>query len=197
LAFADPFDCLKLSKNHPWIDYTFEALKMQTMMRASDYYPVFKRLLLLMTSKETVRGFQNNILLVKNKALHRLSIKTDRVDLMSKMASPSSGLSQEEFIASGDTVLLGGSETTATLLAGLTYFLLKNPKALKKLTQEIRTKFNSEEEIDFSGVSSLEYMLACIDEAFRLYPPVPGALLRKTREPDIIAGNMVPPNVRT
>ena len=150
-----------------------------------------------MTSKETLRGFQNHILLVKNKALHRLSIKTDRVDLMSKMASPSSGLSQEEFIASGDTVLLGGSETTAALLAGLTYFLLKNPKALKKLTQEIRTKFNSEEEIDFSGVSSLEYMLACIDEAFRLYPPVPGALLRKTREPDIIAGNMVPPNVRT
>lgn len=195
LAFADPFDCLKLSKNHPWIDYTFEALKMQTMLRASDYYPLLKKFLLLMTPKETLQGFQSHIELVKHKALHRLGMKTDRMDLMSKMAAPEGGLTQEEFIASGDTVLLGGSETTATLLSGLTFFLLKHPKALKKLVDEIRTTFSSEEEIDFQAVNSLSYMLACIDEAFRLYPPVPGALLRRTREPDTIAGQSVPRNV--
>ena len=53
-----------------------------------------------------------------------------------------------------------------------------------------------QENIDFTGVNSLDYMLACIDEAFRLYPPIPGALLRKTREDDIICGQYVPPNVR-
>lgn len=111
--------------------------------------------------------------------MHRFTMKTDRLDLMSKMAAPESGLTDKDFIASSDVILVGGSETTATLLSGLTYLLLKHPRALQKLVDEIRTKFQSEEEIDYNTVNSLEYMLACIDEAFRLYPPIPGALLRK------------------
>lgn len=67
---------------------------------------------------------------------------------------------------------------------------------LQKLVHEIRSKFQCEEDINFTGVNSLDYMLACIDEAFRLYPPVPAALLRKTREGDVICGQYVPPNVR-
>lgn len=195
LAFAKPFNCLETSKSHPWIDFTFEVLKMQTMMRASDNYPLFKRLVLLLAGKGTAQGFQSHVQYVKQQALGRLNLKTDRLDLMSKMAAPGSGVSVDEFIATSDTVILGGSETTATLLSGLTYFLVKNPRILQKLVEEIRNKFKSEEEIDFQGVNSLDYMLACINEAFRLYPPVPGALLRKTREGDTICGKYVPPNV--
>lgn len=127
--------------------------------------------------------------------MHRFTMKTDRLDLMSKMAAPESGLTDKDFIASSDVILVGGSETTATLLSGLTYLLLKHPRALQKLVDEIRTKFQSEEEIDYNTVNSLEYMLACIDEAFRLYPPIPGALLRKTTEGAAICGKFVPPGV--
>lgn len=168
---------------------------MQSMMRAMDYYPLFKRLFLLMIPKSVLKGFEYHLQFIKKKAGHRLRLETERLDLMTKMAAKDSGLTEEEFIASGDTILLGGSETTSTLLSGLTYYLLKNPQALTKLVSEIRTKFSSEEEIDFAGVNSLDYMLACIDEAFRLYPPVPGALLRRTREGDTICGKHVPPHV--
>lgn len=165
------------------------------MMRASDYYPPFKRMLFMLAGKDTAKGYQAHLQYVKSKALDRLNMETDRLDLMSKMAAPESGLTAEEFIATSDTVLLGESETTATLLSGLTYYLVKNPRALTKLVEEIRNHFKSEEEIDFQGVNSLEYMLACINEAFRLYPPVPGALLRRTREGDTICGKYVPPDV--
>lgn len=168
---------------------------MMTMMQAMDHYPLFKRLAMMMVSQATLKGFQAHVDYVKQKALHRLSLPEGRADLMGKMAAKDSGISQEEFIANGDTVLLGGSETTSSLLSGLTYYLLKNPRVLQKLTHEIRAKFQREEDIDFTGVNSLDYMLACIDEAFRLYPPVPSALLRKTREGDVICGQYVPPNV--
>lgn len=196
LAFAEPFGCLEHSKYHPWIDFVFEALTMQTMMRAMEFYPLLKRLSMMFVPKATQKGFQAHVAFIKEKALYRLSLPEGRADLMGKMAAKDSGMSPEEFIANGDTVLLGGSETSSTLLSGLTYYLLKNPRVLQKLVNEIRTKFQREEEIDFTGVNSLDYMLACIDEAFRLYPPIPGALLRKTREDDIICGLYVPPNVR-
>lgn len=196
LAFAEPFGCLEQSKYHPWIDFVFQAITMQTMMRTLDYYPFFKRFSKMMISQATQNGFKAHVAFIKEKATHRLDLQEDRADLMGRMAAKDSGMSREEFIASADTVLLGGSETSSTLLSGLTYYLLKNPRVLQKLVTEIRDKFRREEDIDFSGVNSLDYMLACIDEAFRLYPPVPGALLRKTREDDVICGQYVPPNVR-
>jgi len=196
LAFAEPFGCLEQSKHHPWIEFVFEAIIMQTMMRTLDYYPFFKRFSKMMISQAAQNGFKAHVAFIKEKATHRLDLQEDRADLMGKMAAKDSGTSREEFIASADTVLLGGSETSSTLLSGLTYYLLKNPRVLQKLVTEIRTKFQREEDIDFTGVNSLDYMLACIDEAFRLYPPVPGALLRKTREDDVICGQYVPPNVR-
>ncbi|KAL6231961.1 hypothetical protein BDW75DRAFT_247543 [Aspergillus navahoensis] len=194
LAFAEPFDCLKNSKNHPWIDDAFDVLVIGSLMRATDYYPLLKRIILTFIPKRVFQGFANHVKYMKEKALNRLHMKTDRLDFMTRMAAPGAGLTEEEFIASADTVLLGGSETTATLLSGVTYYLLKNPRVLQKLVEEIRTKFQSEEDITLAGVNSLNYMLACLDEAFRLYPPVAGALPRRTREGDTIGGKYVTPN---
>jgi cytochrome P450 len=160
-----------------------------------DYYPLFKRFAMMMVPEAALDGARAHVEFIKKKAMHRLSLPEGRPDLMGKMAAKDSGISREEFIGSSDTVLLGGSETSGTLLSGLTYFLLKNPRVLQKLVHEIRSKFQREEDINFTGVNSLNYMLACIDEAFRLYPPVPAALLRKTREGDEICGQYVPPNV--
>lgn len=76
------------------------------------------------------------------------------------------------------SLFIAGSETTATLLCGVTYLLTVNPAALKKLTEEVRSVFKSEDEIDLMSVSKLPYMLACLDEAMRMYPPAPVMLPR-------------------
>lgn len=81
-------------------------------------------------------------------------------------------------IANAEILIIGGSETTATLLSGVTYLLLKNPKAYKMLTHEVRTIFQSEEEINLISVNKLPYMLACLDEALRMYPPIANGLPR-------------------
>ncbi|EXJ90170.1 hypothetical protein A1O3_03239 [Capronia epimyces CBS 606.96] len=194
LAFAESFGCLETSKYHPWIDFMFEVIVGGTYKRAADHYPLVGRLMKLLTPERVKQGVAAHLALMKHKAMHRLELKTDRLDFMTRMAAPDSGLTPEEFIASADTILLGGSETTATLLSGITYYLLKHPAVLDKLVEEIRTKFSSEEEIDLVSVNTLDYMLACLNETFRLYPPVPGALPRRTVVGEALAGSYVPPN---
>lgn len=54
----------------------------------------------------------------------------------------------------------------------MTYLILTNPEAYLTLVHEVRTTFNSPEDIDLISVGRLTYMLACLDEALRMYPPV-------------------------
>ena len=93
-------------------------------------------------------------------------------------------------------MIVAGSETTATLLSGATYLLLKHPEVLKKLTEEVRSTFKSEEEITLLSVNNLEYMLACLNETMRVYPPVPIGMPRVSPKGGAkVAGNFIPENV--
>lgn len=195
LAFADPFGCLETGIMHPWIDTMMHLINGGDWKRAADMLPIFKPLLKLATPKWAKEGYKMHLDLMRSKALGRLAYKGERLDFMTRMAAPDSGLTPDQFIASADTVLLGGSETTSTLLSGCTYLLLKHPEALAKLVDEIRSAFKSEQDITITNVNSLTYMLACLDEAFRLYPPVPGSLPRRTVVNDVIAGRFVPAGV--
>jgi len=97
-------------------------------------------------------------------------------------------------LASNAVVLVAaGSETTATLLAGVTYLLLSNPQAMATLKIEVRSAFNSPDEITIASASRLPYMLACLNEALRMYPPVTGGLVRVIAEGGTtVAGHLIP-----
>lgn len=88
---------------------------------------------------------------------------------------------------------MAGSETTSKLMNGATYLLLTHPEAMEKLRHEVRSTFKSTDEITVTSVSRLPYMLACLNEALRLYPPVPGDMVRVVRSGGgNIAGHFVP-----
>jgi len=90
-------------------------------------------------------------------------------------------------------LVAAGSETTATLLAGVTYLLLSNPEALANLKIEVRSTFNSAGEITIASASRLPYMLACLNEALRMYPPVTGSLVRViAKGGTTVAGHVLP-----
>jgi cytochrome P450 len=90
-------------------------------------------------------------------------------------------------------LLVAGSDTTASVLAAVTYYLSTNPIILAKLTEEIRCAFTKESEITAVSVNSLEYMLAVLNETLRIYPPAPGNTTRITApEGATIAGNRIP-----
>jgi cytochrome P450 len=89
-------------------------------------------------------------------------------------------MSLVELEKTSETLVIAGSDTTATLLTGATYILCKNPSKLARLTCEVRSAFTTESEITISSVNNLPYVLAVLDEALRLFPPVPGTAYRLT-----------------
>ncbi|KAF3480223.1 benzoate 4-monooxygenase cytochrome P450 [Arthroderma uncinatum] len=83
------------------------------------------------------------------------------------------GLSPTELAAESSLLMAAGSDTTSTALSGTFFYLLHSPECLEKATIEVRSMFNSIEEIrGGSSLGSLVYLRACIDETLRLSPPV-------------------------
>lgn len=93
-------------------------------------------------------------------------------------------------------IVLAGSETSATLLSGLVFRLLKNPEIYGKLTKEVRSAFNDTSDITFRNEADLPYLNACIEEALRIYPPVPMSIPHITPpEGATVSGRFIPGNV--
>lgn len=98
-------------------------------------------------------------------------------------------------LSTNASVLVGaGSETTATLLGGVTYLLLSNPQVMANLKTDVRSAFNSADEITITSVNSrLPYMIACLNEAMRMYPPVTSGMVRVIAKGGaVVAGNVLP-----
>ena len=108
-------------------------------------------------------------------------------------------MTHPEILASSRVLLTAGSETTATLLSGTTYFLLTNPSWLARVQAEIREAFHTSEEITLRSVSQpglLPLLEAVLQESLRCYPPLPGTLPRVTGSKGaIIDSKFVPQGV--
>ncbi|KAL1970353.1 hypothetical protein VTN77DRAFT_5513 [Rasamsonia byssochlamydoides] len=93
------------------------------------------------------------------------------------------GLATQELWGEANVLMIAGSDTTSTSLAATVFYLVRNPRAMEKLKKEVRESFKDVEEI-VSGtqLNELVYLKACIDEAMRLAPAVPGAIPREVME---------------
>lgn len=89
-----------------------------------------------------------------------------------------------------------GSVSTAIGINNTMYMLLKHPRCLSKLREEIDSVADENEiVIPYEKVKYLPYLRACIDEAMRIYPPTTFNLPRKTpQEGCSILGQFVPGN---
>lgn len=100
-------------------------------------------------------------------------------------------------MANAELLVVAGSETTATLLSGAIYFLTMSPQSLAKLTDEVRSAYQNETDIDLLNTQNLTYLNAVINESLRIYTPVPGSGPRITAPGgSMIAGRFIPQNVR-
>jgi cytochrome P450 len=123
-----------------------------------------------------------------------LDVKTSQSDHWpSYISKDSHEITNAEMKETSGLLILAASETSATLLSGAIYYMLKNPEWLGKLQHELRTAFADESEITFASTAQLKILNAVIQETFRLYPPVPGSLPRVTpKEGALVAGTFIP-----
>ncbi|KAL5611271.1 hypothetical protein FOBRF1_007388 [Fusarium oxysporum] len=200
LAFGESFGCLASSNYHPWISLIFQSVKagsfMTSMRRLGRGFDV---LLNWLIPRQLLQKREQHMRLVHEKVAQRLATNTDRPDFMDTMVRKEGALkmSLDEVQAHANVLILAGSESTATTLSGTTYLLCMHPDILHKLATEVRTVFKSESEIDLFSVQKLPYMLAVLDEAMRVYPPVPSAIPRTTPPSgNMVLGEYLPGNIK-
>jgi cytochrome P450 len=93
------------------------------------------------------------------------------------------GLSTPELWGEANVLMIAGSDTTSTTLAATLFYLVRSPETLAKLTKEVRGAFSAVEDIiSGSQLNELVFLKACIDEALRLAPAVPGAPPREVMQ---------------
>ncbi|EAT79904.1 hypothetical protein SNOG_12606 [Parastagonospora nodorum SN15] len=99
----------------------------------------------------------------------------------------------DELVMNTSSLVVAGAETSATTVAATLYLLLANSEVYEHLRTEVRSVFKTSDEITLSAVNNLEYSLACLDEAMRMLPAVPGGLPRVVPSGGrVLGGNFVP-----
>ncbi|KAJ6618908.1 putative cytochrome P450 12b2, mitochondrial [Pseudolycoriella hygida] len=89
-------------------------------------------------------------------------------------------------------MLLGGIDTTSTVVADLLYHLAMNPSKQEKLREEVMRILPSvDSQLTTTSLNSVPYMRACMKEAMRLTSPVPG-LMRGAGKNLVLQGYQIP-----
>ncbi|CAH1423302.1 unnamed protein product [Lactuca virosa] len=71
-----------------------------------------------------------------------------------------------------------GTDTTATVLEWTFTELLKHPKILKKLQDEVRMVLKGKSKINDDDIDNMKYLKAVFKETLRLHPPIPTLIPR-------------------
>ncbi|KAI0887592.1 cytochrome P450 [Annulohypoxylon maeteangense] len=179
LGFGSSFDCLQHSDYHPWVKLIGSALHEAAAFRALGILNL-RPVVDLMNKLGGTNKNNENMDLVRNKVHQRMKLGMERPDFMEGLIRKKNEwqMDDDRLAVNANVVIIAGSETTATLLSGAVYLLTTNRDKLDKLVQEVRSSFKSDEEITLLSVNNLSYMLACLNEAFRMYPPVAADLPR-------------------
>ncbi|KAL3431722.1 cytochrome P450 [Aspergillus tetrazonus] len=85
----------------------------------------------------------------------------------------SSNLPEDEIAENFSAIMLAGFHTTSHAICATIWLVLSHPETRECLQDELRTAFQSTDEISLDVLAKLPWLNAVITEALRVYPPVP------------------------
>ncbi|KAI0171502.1 averantin oxidoreductase [Pestalotiopsis sp. NC0098] len=189
MAFGRPFGCLREGVFHSWVSLITQTIKAGAFEQATrrmfqiNSWPqrMLVKLIPSTLREKRYRRIEEGVTREHNDFLYYILRQNEK-----------GGVSQNEIILNSALFIVAGSETTASLLSGLLMHLLKTPHAYARLTTEIRSNFADAASMSFLALQELPYMNACIDEALRIFPPIPTGLTRTVPAGgDTVAGEFI------
>lgn len=175
LTFGEPLQLLSNAAYIPWVQNIFQSIRSGSKIGIIRYWPG----LMALAKKLTGNTFQRNRVIHFDYSARRVDRRLARgshePDIWNLVlqAPEGQGLSVEEMYANTTVFMIAGTETTATLLSGVTWYLLRHPDVLARLVAEIRGAFASDADISMEKLQRLRYLRVCLEEGLRMYPPVP------------------------
>ncbi|KAI0538233.1 cytochrome P450 [Xylaria digitata] len=195
-TFGEPLGMLESNQYSDWVAMVFSAVKILPTMQIIEFYSLSRNLFRLVEPKFVKKMRLDHFNHTVTRVDKRLREGSDQPDLWN-LVEESRALSSGEIYANAELFMAAGTETTSSLLTGLTYYLISCPDKMKILTDEVRGSFSSDEDITFEALSKLEYLNTCIREGPRVYPRVPSAIPREIAEGgNTIMGKWLPAGTR-
>ncbi|KAI1169144.1 putative cytochrome P450 [Nemania serpens] len=198
LAFGESFGGVESDQPHIWISVTLGALVQGALVEVfKRFMTLGKVLAFLLRShiKKLVQDTSTNEQMAIDLVNRRIKRENARHDFMTRILErrDPKEVSDLQLAAHASDFVLAGSETTATALSTVTYYLLKTPPIMKMLSEEIRGAFQKYEDITDRSTQRLPYLRAVILEGMRMYPPLPFPLPRVVPEGgDTVDGHHLP-----
>lgn len=122
--------------------------------------------------------------------------KAGHVDLLGRLVAArdlesGAGMTTKEVRDEVVIIFIAGHETTAVAMTFVWYLLSRHPHVEAKLHQELDTVLDGRPPA-YEDLEHLPYTRQVIQEAMRLYPPVPGLSNRKALADDVVCGRRIP-----
>ncbi|KAI1123506.1 cytochrome P450 monooxygenase-like protein [Nemania abortiva] len=197
LVYNESLGLLEASEYTPWVEMVFKSISFLPLIQLLEYYPALKVIFQMLEPKsvQEMRISHHKYSADRlDKRLARGSEKPDIWNLLLAKEEDGPLLTLPQMHSNAELFMAAGTETTATLLSGLTNLLLTSPRCMKALVNEVRSAFDSNDQIDFDSLSKLPYLNACLEEGLRMYPPIPSAFPRVIPEGgNSILGKWIPP----
>lgn len=200
LTFGEPLGLLQESKYVPWVAALFGSVRLLSATGIVLKWPLLDGFLQWCLPKGLKEKRRQHMLFSSERVDRRMQKQTDRPDIWTYVMKEGkdengnmTGLLPTQLHSNASTFMLAGTETTATELSGITYYLHQQPEKLERLKKEVRHAFTSVDDMTMTKLSQLEYLNACIQEGLRIYPPVAGLLPRETPGTGAnVAGRWIP-----
>ncbi len=107
---------------------------------------------------------------------------------------PGSGMDDQQLAGNVLTMLLAGEDTTANTLAWMVWLLWRNPAALQRASDEVRSVCSADvadQAPTLEQLGQLDWVEACIHETMRLKPVAPQNTMQALRE-TTVSGVQIP-----
>jgi cytochrome P450 len=165
LTFGESMKQLEKGEYSHWVKGVFGSFKIAAFQQIVRQTPGLQLLVNRITPNTVIETRKMHMAQSVAKANRRLATKTDWPDFFTHILKYS-GFDQaedkapslEQIHSKAATFMIAGTENTSTLLAGVTYHLLKNPIIMQKLKAEIYGALGEENEMTIQSLARLEYL---------------------------------------
>ncbi|KIW77178.1 hypothetical protein Z517_09624 [Fonsecaea pedrosoi CBS 271.37] len=184
MAFGEPFGCLRDGQNHAWVNLIFSSVKSYPWYQVFLYYRIMS-IAAFFTPKKLADAKRDADANAHTKVDRRMAMKAlARKDFMSYILPEENDrqgmeVSLDEIKETAAILIIAGSETSATLLSGVTYYMLTHPLIYERAVKEVRGAFQTYADVSMIKTGALKYIPAIVQETFRMYPPAPVTFPRK------------------
>ncbi|KAI0376530.1 putative benzoate 4-monooxygenase cytochrome P450 [Hypomontagnella monticulosa] len=184
IGFGARFDCVSTETEHPAIQAIHEHM---TILGIMSHVPWLLNILTRIPGATAgYAPFMDYCSSQVQAKRNNFDPKTYPQDLMSWLlkavlekdvsAAPTEASLNEE----SRLMVIAGSETTASVLGTILFYMAKHPSVYKKLQSQVDVSMPTPSDWTYEKVKSITYIDNIIDESLRLQPPVPNGGTRVT-----------------